>query len=67
MWSGNFRGSHDSKGFHLKWIDWINGCVRDSKVCIFINGKTDGRILASGGIRQGDWRPTISFHFLIVR
>lgn len=52
------------RGFSAKWIQWINGCVRNPKYSVCINGRPRGRILASRGLRQGD--PLSSFLFLLV-
>ena len=51
-------------GFHPKWIEWTNVCIRHPKFLIFINGRPQGFIQASKGIPQGD---TLSpFLFLLI-
>lgn len=48
-------------GFHPKWIEWIDGCIRNAMFFVFINGRPRGRNSATKGIQQGDLLSPFSF------
>lgn len=48
-------------GFHPKWIEWIDGCIRNAMFFVFINGRPRGRNSATRGIQQGDLLSPFSF------
>lgn len=41
-------------GFLDRWIGWIMPCIMTVSYAVMVNGKEDGHVKSSGGIRQID-------------
>ena len=51
-------------GFSLKWINWIEGCLRSASISVLVNGSPTAEFSPQRGLRQRD--PLAPFLFNVV-
>nr|GEW65887.1 RNA-directed DNA polymerase, eukaryota, reverse transcriptase zinc-binding domain protein [Tanacetum cinerariifolium] len=51
-------------GFGLKWRSWINGCLRNARSSVLVNGSPTDEFELFKGLRQGD--PLSHFLFILA-
>nr|GEU39476.1 RNA-directed DNA polymerase, eukaryota, reverse transcriptase zinc-binding domain protein [Tanacetum cinerariifolium] len=51
-------------GFGLKWCSWINGCLRNARSSVLVNGSLTAEFELFKGLRQGD--PLSPFLFILA-